>query len=142
MAFSRTLALCLTLTALIPAIAQAATAEAASKAIESLRAADTDHDGAVTRAELTAYRDGQWPRFDRNSDGYFSQDDLPGLLRGRWNGDKLTKLRDTYDSDRDGRISRREFTTGPAPAFDKADADHDGRVTEAELKTALAAARN
>lgn len=113
-----------------------------TQAIERMRAADANHDGAVTRAELVTYRNAEWKRFDRNSDGYFSVDDLPGLLRDRWNGGKLAQMRETYDRNHDGKISRDEFTSGPTPAFDMADTNNDGRVTEAELKTALATVRN
>ncbi|WP_067738935.1 EF-hand domain-containing protein [Novosphingobium naphthalenivorans] len=146
MALSRILPLSLALAALVPAAAQAAPPTKrtfdGSQAIERMEAADTNHDGTVTRTELVTYRNGEWQRLDRNGDGYFSADDLPRFLRDRWNGDKLKQMRDTYDRNRDGRISRAEFTSGPTPAFDMADANHDNRVTQAELKAALAAVRN
>lgn len=148
MAMYRILQLGLALAAFVPSIAQAAPPVTAgrqfdgSQAIARMEAADTNHDGTVTRAELVAYRNGEWQRFDRNGDGYFSAHDLPRFLRDRWNGTKLAQMREMYDRNQDGRISRAEFTTGPTPAFDMADANHDNRVSKAELKTALAAARN
>lgn len=151
MALSRDLPFGLALAALVsstaPATAQAAPALSGrqldgSQAIARMQDADANHDGAVTRAELVTYRNGEWQRFDRNSDGYFSADDLPGFLRDRWNGGKLAQMRETYDRNRDGRISRAEFTSGPTPAFDVADANNDNRVTQTELKAAIAAVRN
>ncbi|MCJ2179254.1 EF-hand domain-containing protein [Novosphingobium album (ex Hu et al. 2023)] len=136
------------LVAMVPFTAQAASPAMAgrqfdgSQAIERMQEADANRDGAVTRAELVTYRNGEWQRFDRNSDGYFSADDLPRFLRDRWNGGKLAQMRDTYDRNHDGRISRAEFTSGPTPAFDMADTNHDNRVSQAELKAALAAVRN
>lgn len=144
----RTLPLGFALAIFLPVAAQAASPAMAgrqfdgSQAMERMQAADANHDGAVTRAELAAYRKDEWQRLDRNGDGYFSPDDLPRFLRDRWNGDKLAQMRETLDRNRDGRISRAEFTSGPTPAFDMADTNHDNRVTQPELKAALAAVRN
>lgn len=108
--------------------------------IERIRHADANKDGVITRAELVAHRMTEWPRLDRNGDGYFSRNDLPGIVRGRWESERLVKMRQTYDSDRDGRISRAEFTSGPTLAFDMIDANADNRVSETEIRVALAAA--
>lgn len=135
----------LALAAIVPISAMAATAHAAvpspDQALERMREADINHDGAISRAELLATRKSEWQRFDRNGDGYFSQDDLPAFLRDRWNGGRLAQMRTSFDANGDGRISQAEFVDGPTPAFDMADTNHDGRVTEAELKTAIAAAK-
>jgi hypothetical protein len=108
------------------------------EALERLRAADTNKDGAITRRELLAHRVKEWPRLDRNGDGIFSKHDLPGFAKDRWDSGRLVTLRQTYDTNRDGRISRAEFTSGPTPAFDLADSNRDNRVTEAEIRTAIA----
>ncbi|MCT2401390.1 EF-hand domain-containing protein [Novosphingobium mangrovi (ex Huang et al. 2023)] len=148
MVLSRILPLGFALSAFVPASAQASALAMAgrnfdgSQAVERIRAADTNHDGTVSRAELGSYRKSQWQRLDRNGDGYFSQGDLPRFVRDRWNGEKLAGMRATYDRNKDGRISRDEFISGPTPAFDLADTNNDNRVTEAELKALLAAAGN
>ncbi|MBB3859571.1 Ca2+-binding EF-hand superfamily protein [Novosphingobium hassiacum] len=108
------------------------------EAMERLRAADTNKDGAITRQELLAHRVKEWPRLDRNGDGFFSKDDLPGFAKDRWDNGRLVTMRQTYDTNRDGRISRTEFTSGPTPAYDLADSNRDNRVTEAEIKAAIA----
>lgn len=108
------------------------------EALERLRAADTNRDGAITRQELLAHRVKEWPRLDRNGDGFFSKDDLPGFAKDRWDSGRLVPMRQTYDTNGDGRISRAEFTSGPTPAYDLADSNRDNRVTEAEIRTAIA----
>jgi len=133
----------LALSVLAPGLANAAPAPMArgGDALARLKEADANRDGSVSRAELLSYRTGQWSRFDRNEDGYFSREDLPAFLRDRWDGGKLAEMRQSFDANRDGRISRAEFTRGPTPAFDLADANGDGRVTEAELRAATAAVK-
>ena len=104
-------------------------------ALERLHAADANHDGRISRSELLKARTDQWSRFDRNKDGYFSQDDLPSFIRSRWDsGDRLVQLRAQYDVNRDNRISRTEFVNGPTPVFDAADTNHDNAVDEAEIR--------
>lgn len=147
MSFTRKTIALLAVFALAPSLAQAAPpGRSAGKfdeadALERLRAADANGDGVTSRPELLAFRTQEWPRLDRNGDGLFSRDDLPGFARDRWDSPRLVSLRQTYDANRDGRISKGEFTRGPTVAFDMADANRDNRVTEAEIKIALAGAR-
>jgi Ca2+-binding EF-hand superfamily protein len=117
-----------------PALAQ----PSPDKLLERLMEADAGHDGVVTRAEFRAWRAGQFGRFDRNGDGYIGRDDLPPFLASRWDGDRMVEMRNRFDTDHDGRISRKEFVDGPMIAYDMADADHDGRVTKAEAEAAMA----
>lgn len=145
MPFARIMKPSLTLALIIvPALANAAPAARLSRdfggeeALERLRAADKNKDGAITRQELLAHRVKEWPRLDRNGDGSFSKDDLPGFAKDRWDSGRLVTMRQTYDMNRDGRISRTEFTSGPTPAYDMADSNRDNRVTEAEIRAAIA----
>lgn len=118
-----------------PAFAQVApTGDMVGRLME----ADSDHDGRITRAEALAWRTRQWARLDRNGDGWFTRDDLPGLLASRWDAPRLTALRTAFDTDHDGRVSRAEFINGPMPGFDMADTDHDDVVTAAEIEAAKA----
>ncbi|MBT0669867.1 EF-hand domain-containing protein [Novosphingobium profundi] len=122
----------------VPAAAQPSGFAGGEKALERLRAADTNHDGSISRAELIASRKANWQRMDRNKDGYFTKNDLPGMMQSRWDGDKLTALRTEFDADHDGRLSRKEFVEGPTLGFDIADSNHDGAVSKSEMD-ALAA---
>ncbi|HEX5461560.1 MAG TPA: EF-hand domain-containing protein [Steroidobacteraceae bacterium] len=111
-------------------------------AAEAFQAADANHDGTVTRAELIASRAGRFSKLDRNGDGYIDSDDLPKRLRRRQKAsDRIAALIAQFDKDGDGRISRDEFVNGPTLAFDRADTNHDGKLSPDELKGAKAALR-
>lgn len=147
MAFPRTFFACLIAAGMTAAFAQAAPNGRTARdfdetdVIERIRHADANKDGVITRSELLAHRQTEWPKLDRNGDGYFSRYDLPGFVQDRWDSGRLANMRQTYDADRDGRISRAEFTSGPTLAFDMVDANADSRVNEAEIKAALAEAK-
>lgn len=123
-----------------PALAQGASG-ASSAMIERLRAADTNHDGVVERAEFIAYRAGNFSRLDRNGNGILEEKDIPSFLRGRGGPLDFAALKSQFDANHDGVISRQEFVNGPTSIFDLADANHDGRVTLAELDAAVTRAR-
>ena len=77
----------------------------------------------------------------RDHDGYFSDDDLPRIVRKRA-GERLAQVTEGLDADRDGRISRDEFVNGPARLFDLGDRDRNDRLDPDEmerLRTAVAA---
>lgn len=106
----------------------------ARDAVDQLRRADLNQDGAISRAEVTQFRTTQWRRLDRNGDGVFYSDDLPAFARGKWNSERLAAMRAQFDGNRDGRITRQEFVEGPTVAFDLGDANHDGLLTQAEMR--------
>lgn len=137
MAIPRILAALAALAVPLAAQAQPGAGRDPAQALDRIFEADSNGDGMVTRPELIAWRAQQWSRLDRNRDGYFTRDDLPGFAAGRWNGPRLMQLRQQFDVNRDGRLSRAEFTDGPTPAFTLADANHDGTVTRAEVQAAL-----
>lgn len=137
MAISRILVAFAALAVPLAAHAQPGAGRDPAEAINRIFEADSNGDGKVTRAELLVWRTQQWSRLDRNRDGYFTRDDLPGFAASRWDGPRLMQLREQFDVNQDGRLSRAEFADGPTPAFALADADHDGTVTRAEAQTAL-----
>ncbi len=109
------------------------------RAAKMLAKADADGDGAVSRDELTAWREQIFARIDRNNDGALNDGDRRG--RGaRRIGERIDELEPVFDIDGDGSISRTEFVGGPTQFFDFADADGDDVVTADELKTARAEA--
>jgi len=114
-----------------PAMAQGI-ADGADMARRILEA-DADGNGQVTRAEFLAYRGQQFARFDRNGDGFITMDDVPRLLAGRFEP-RVQAMRQQFDANHDGRISRDEFVRGPTPGFDLADANHDNIVSTAEAQ--------
>lgn len=115
-----------------------------AKAVERLRAADANGDGALTKAEFAAYRAQQFQRLDRNGDGYLTDADTQQLKRfasrmppGMEPGQMIAR----FDADGDGKVSEAEFANGPTPAFDAVDANGDGVATKAEFEAAAAKAK-
>jgi Ca2+-binding EF-hand superfamily protein len=83
----------------------------------------------------------QFGRFDRNSDGYIDDADVPERMRARRDASGGGMMRKEFDKDGDGKVSKEEFVNGPTTLFDLADTNHDGRLIEQELEAAKAAAR-
>jgi Ca2+-binding EF-hand superfamily protein len=130
----------LLLTALATSAPAFANANAAAM-LERMNGADANHDGNITRAELTSFRASNFNRLDRNGDGVLTRNDIPAMA-ARLNPDiDFDRLIAQFDSNGDGRVSRNEFVNGPSVYFDQADTNHDNVLTRAERNAALAAAR-
>lgn len=100
--------------------------------MEMLEKSDANRDGAISRAEFIDARRARFAKMDRNHDGYFSDDDLPRMVRKRA-GEKVDRVVQALDSNRDGRLSRVEFVDGPTRLFDLGDADRNGLIDRYEL---------
>ena len=97
-------------------------------ALAMLYAADTNGDGAVTRAEAQAARALMFQRLDTNDDGYLSEADRDGAVRR----DARPRPR-RADTNNDGRISRDEMMSQPYRGFDRIDSNHDDVISAEEL---------
>lgn len=117
-----------------PSIAQANSDKFVSRMME----ADANGDHQVSRNEMSIWRKAQWTRIDRNQDGYFSKQDLPRFAQSKWENGRPLELRQMYDTNNDGRISRYEFLNRPMAMFDRADSNGDNVVTRAEIDLAAA----
>lgn len=102
---------------------------------ERLKAADTDGNGMINRAEAAAL-----PRLakhfdtiDANTDGNITQDEMRAH-RQKQLGELWKKL----DRDGNGAISKAEAAGRPRleKHFDQLDANHDGQVSQDEMKAA------
>ncbi|MBJ7410785.1 MAG: EF-hand domain-containing protein [Phenylobacterium sp.] len=100
--------------------------------MEMLEKSDANRDGAISRAEFIDARRARFAKMDRNRDGYFSDDDLPRMVRKRA-GEKVDRVVQALDSNRDGRLSRLEFVDGPTRLFDLGDADRNGLIDRYEM---------
>jgi Ca2+-binding EF-hand superfamily protein len=100
--------------------------------MERLRAADTNQDGLISRAEAAALPKlaEHFDAIDANHDGQLSAEELRAAHhRGR--GVKAFQRADTNG---DGVISRDEFLAQAASRFDKMDLNHDGAITPEEIR--------
>lgn len=96
--------------------------EALARADRRFDALDTDHDGKITAAERAAL-----PQRPRGTvDGTTK---MPG--RGHGMGDRMLER---ADANKDGVVTRDEFSAVATRMFDRQDANHDGRVDAAERK--------
>jgi hypothetical protein len=103
-------------------------------------AMDKDGDGTVSKQEFTAYMEAQFDKADPDHDGLLDKNEM-GLLRknlgiaessSNSSGPKLWVT--TMDKDRDGTVSKQEFTAYMQAQFDKADTDHDGTLDRSEME--------
>lgn len=119
----------------IPTVASAQSADRAA-IIARRSQADSNRDGNVTKDELIAWRTSNFARFDRNRDGVLSDSDIPAFVRGTSIGAQFDALKTQFDVNRDGKVTRDEFVSGPTAMFDYADTDGDDILTRAEIDIA------
>ena len=111
-----------------------------ARALAQLEKADTNGDGAVSKQEYTSFRTSQFSRIDRNGDGFLTDNDIPAIAKSRIPPEmSMDTLKANFDVNRDGKISRAEFTNGPTIVFDRVDANKDGIATQAEFNAARTA---
>jgi Ca2+-binding EF-hand superfamily protein len=95
---------------------------------------DTNKDGKVTLAELTASRESWLARVDTNKDGVASAEELKAGFEAKKN-ERLDRMFAAQDDNKDGRLARAESHM-PSAWFERADQNHDGALTRAELSEA------
>ena len=106
---------------------------------ERFAAMDANKDGQISKAEFDAAhaaRSQKWAdarkeglREDGDGDRKFGRHGMRGHMNG---GDMFARL----DANKDGKVTRAEFTAKPLAMFDRADANKDGTVTPEERKAA------
>jgi Ca2+-binding EF-hand superfamily protein len=95
---------------------------------------DTNKDGKVSLAELTASREAWLTKVDTNKDGVATEVEIDAAFQaGR--AEHTQKRFEREDANKDGRLTREE-TRMPSAWFERADANKDGALTLAELASA------
>jgi len=105
--------------------------------MHSLRGADANNDGNITRDEFLARPIEHFDRLDANHDGVISAAERPQRPQRRDPAERGPRPeRPDFDSNNDGQISRAEFAAMGGGMFDRLDANSDGRVTREEAQAA------
>lgn len=104
-------------------------------------AVDTDQDGKITEAEMTAWRAAQAQALDADGDGFVTAEELAAMQMKASEArikDRASRMVARMDADGDGKLSAAELATRPVPAglFARLDTDKDGAVSQAELDAA------
>lgn len=99
---------------------------------ERLKAADTNADGQISRAEAAALpRLAQhFDAIDADKDGQVSRDELRAA-HGKRGGGMFKRA----DADGDGKVSQQEFVVRATERFQKLDANGDGYLTQEEARS-------
>ena len=102
--------------------------------LERLKAADTNGDGLISRAEAAALPrlSERFDAIDANRDGQVSFDELRAARRHGPHGGMMKRL----DADGDGKVSKAEALAAAEKRFDRVDADKDGFITADEARAA------
>ncbi|HET6264071.1 MAG TPA: hypothetical protein VFD95_04390 [Usitatibacter sp.] len=98
---------------------------------ERLKAADTNGDGLISRAEAAALPRlaERFDAIDANRDGQVSRDEMRAFHQAQ-------RLQRMGDLDGDGKLSKAEALAKASDRFERADANKDGFVTPEELRAA------
>ncbi|MFC7051573.1 EF-hand domain-containing protein [Hansschlegelia quercus] len=97
-------------------------------------ALDKNRDGAVDKVEAEAGFAKAFDRFDANGDGTVDKAEIAAkVAKGGKRGEAVERRMNKADGDKNGSVTRDEFSKNLPRWFDRADADKDGKVTKAEL---------
>jgi Ca2+-binding EF-hand superfamily protein len=107
---------------------------AAAAFAQRVRAMDKDGDGKVSKDEFTGPPQA-FDRLDANQDGFVTMQEASRMMRPggvRPGAGPMGEGLRAMDKNKDGKISRDEFT-GPPPLFDRLDRNSDGFISADEL---------
>lgn len=96
-------------------------------AARSLEQFDTDGDGAVTQAEIDAFRDGRLQEFDSNGDGALSLEEYQALWLNAMR-ERMVDQFQHHDDDGDGSVTAEEFNANFSRMVERMDRNDDGKI--------------
>lgn len=120
-----------------PGVAQADSHKGSVQGAVQMRpdfdAIDTDDDGRITEAELTAYMGARFDAADSDGDGMLSREELVTHMMTR-QADRMARradrMIDRYDTDGDGQLSRQEMQDRrQGGMMTRMDLDSDGAIS-------------
>ena len=114
-----------------------------------MMAADTNHDGVITKDEAIAASDRRFDEIDANHDGKITSDEMMAyrdrMMARRGGGDNASPppppggakhmpgMGRRADPNGDGVITRDEYRARAIERFDRMDANHDGKIDRTEM---------
>lgn len=98
---------------------------------ENFSRLDKNGDGAVSLDEMTERQRDFFARADSNADGKLTQEEMRAFAQERR---AEIKARRFPDENKDGVVSRQEYTSAYDRRFEELDADRDGKLTEDEIR--------
>jgi Ca2+-binding EF-hand superfamily protein len=111
---------------------QAQTAPDASRgdrmAQHILARVDTDKDGKISKAEFDTESTALFKLLEKKSDGKIASDEVPARHWGK--GPQFGMM----DTDKDGKVTKAEFTAAEDQMFQKLDENGDGVITADEMQ--------
>ena len=100
--------------------------------------------GPISRADYMARGKAQFDAADANHDGVLTKEELSAVMTAQMGGAPSQQMVDTIfgamDTDHDGKVAAAEAEKLRGDRFDKADANHDGTLSSEEMEAARAAA--
>jgi Ca2+-binding EF-hand superfamily protein len=126
-------------------------AQVASQLDGAFSAADTNHDGFLSAAEMQGFINkeveqleasvraqlqAQFKELDTNKDGQLSWAEFSAQLKGVHANETPAEIMAKLDTNHDGKLSPAEFRAQRLAQFDKVDLNHDGTVTPDEERRA------
>lgn len=100
---------------------------------------DTDKDGKLSEAELTAHRAARFAKADANGDGFLTREELAAAMQAHM-ADRIDRMAGhaivAMDDDGDGKLSPAEMAPadGAGRMFGRADEDGDGFLSPGEME--------
>lgn len=100
--------------------------------------------GAISKADFLARGKAQFDAADTNHDGVLTKDELTAMIAQRMGGTPPQPMIDgiygAMDTDHDGKVTAAEAEALRGATFEKIDANHDGTISPDELMAAQAMA--
>jgi len=92
---------------------------------------DTDKDGKFSKPEFDTESTALFKRLDKNSDGKIAADEIPAH---HWGG--KGQQFGMMDADKDGKVTKAEFSAAEDKMFQQLDTNGDGVITKDEMDAA------
>lgn len=96
--------------------------------LRRIEAFDADKDGAITKAEIDQFGQGQITKFDANKDGSLSLDEYQALWLDQMR-ERMVDAFQEHDNDGNGQVTADEFNERFAGLVERLDRNGDGQVS-------------